>query len=218
MQGGRPSDRISVAIVDPQPLFRAGVIHSLRALKAIESYLEGQSPADALRLASAHQVDLLIIDAAAPGGAMDAIGAITRTWPATRVVVLTASESVADVTAALKSGARGYILKHVSGIELFNALKAILSGDVYLSPSLGARLVANTGATGRARESLQDLTPREDQILARVSVGATNKEIARSMNITEKTVKYYMTNIMQKLQVRNRVEAVVVARKRNGAA
>jgi DNA-binding NarL/FixJ family response regulator len=91
----------------------------------------------------------------------------------------------------------------------------VQAGDVYLAPSLGARLFARSASpTKRAPSDRIALTPREDEILAQVSNGSTNKEIARGLDISEKTVKYYMTNIMQKLNVRNRVEAVVVARQR----
>ena len=130
---------------------------------------------------------------------------------------MTTSERAEDVTASLQNGARGYILKHIDAAELLKTLRTVAAGEVYLSPSLGARLFAQTAAAQKPaanQPEFSDLTAREEQILAHVSVGATNKEIARTLKISDKTVKYYMTNIMQKLQVRNRVEAVVAVRDR----
>ena len=138
-------------------------------------------------------------------------------WPAIRVVVLTASELAEDVTVSLKNGARGYILKHIEVSELMKTLRFVDTGEVYLMPSLGAKLFAQASAAQKqaaAQSEIADLSAREEQVLSHVSVGSTNKEIARKLNISEKTVKYYMTNILQKLQVRNRVEAVVAARDR----
>jgi len=211
--------RFRFAIIDAQPLFRAGVTATLRSLKSIETVIEGESAADALQVAGKTPIDVMLIDLAIAGGGTDAISTITRMWPATRLIVITASERADDVASALRCGARGYMLKQATGGELVQAVRSVMNGEVYLTPSLGARLFAQS----QSQQSKQDatsssieLTPREDQILSQVSVGATNKEIALRLNISEKTVKYYMTNIMQKLQVRNRVEAVVAARKRAG--
>jgi two-component system, NarL family, nitrate/nitrite response regulator NarL len=212
-----PGGRFRLAVIDAQPLFRAGVTSTLRAFKAVETVVEGESAADALQIAGKMAIDVMLIDLAIAGGGADAVATITRMWPATRLIIITASERAEDVSAALQCGARGYLLKQANGTELFHAVRSVLNGEVYLTPSLGARLFAQS----QAQQSRQatgianiDLTPREDQILSQVSVGATNKEIALKLNISEKTVKYYMTNIMQKLHVRNRVEAVVAARKR----
>lgn len=182
---------------------------------------EGHCTADALHLAERHSLDLMLLDLEILGGGAEAITAISRIWPAIRLVALTNSEREADVAGTLHLGARGYILKNVEAAELINALRIVAAGDVYLTPSLGARLFARANgaaALSPPRPRSAKLTPREDEILAQVSLGATNKEIATKLIITEKTVKYFMTNIMQKLQVRNRVEAVLAARGRNSGA
>lgn len=213
--------RFRMALIDSQPMFRAGVAHTLRTAKAAESITEGENAADALQIAGREPLDIMLLDLAISGGGADAVSSISRLWPAIRLIILTASERAEDVSGALQCGARGYILKHASGSELLHALRSVAVGEVYLTPSLGARLFARSPAAQTvvvpAPQSI-DLTPREDQILAQVSVGATNKEIANTLKISEKTVKYYMTNIMQKLQVRNRVEAVVAARSRINSA
>jgi two-component system, NarL family, nitrate/nitrite response regulator NarL len=203
-------------------MFRAGIGHILRSSKITDSVAEGCCAADALRLAEQRRPDLMLLDLDIQGGGAQTVSAIGHLWPATRLVILTSSERAEDVSGALRNGARGYILKSVESAELIAALRHVLAGEVYLTPSLGARLFAQLNSAARpaasAPAAMVSLTPREDQILAQVSLGATNKEIARELKITEKTVKYFMTNIMQKLQVRNRVEAVVVARDRNSKA
>ena len=215
--GNAATDRLRVAIFDAQPLFRAGVAAALHGCENVDLIAEGNSAAEAFRVAGKHPLDIMLVDIGIPGGGSDAVATIARMWPAIRIVILTNSERSEDVTACLQSGARGYILKHIDAAELLKTLRTVAMGEVYLSPSLGARLFAQAAAAQKLAASQlvpSDLTAREEQILTHVSVGATNKEIARTLKISEKTVKYYMTNIMQKLQVRNRVEAVVAVRDR----
>ncbi len=140
-----------------------------------------------------------------------------------RRVMLTASEQDADVDAALELGVAGYILKGTSGPELIRAVTAIHGGDNYVTPSLAARLLSKTrprpaphAPVRRADDDEADLSGREEGILALVAQGLTNKEIAYRLGLSEKTVKHHMTNILQKLQVRNRVEAVLLAHRRAG--
>lgn len=210
--------RPCLAIVDSQPLFRAGVAHLLSSRHGVEVVAEGQSAMDAIAIAAQHLLDIMLIDLAIPGGAPDMLSTLSRMSSATRLVVLTASEREEDVSSALRQGARGYLLKTVDDLDLIAALRAVMNGEVYLTPALGARLFARSGSAAAPQVVPAvpgtDLTHREAQILSQVSIGATNKEIARQLNISEKTVKYYMTSIMQKLQVRNRVEAVVAMRGR----
>jgi DNA-binding NarL/FixJ family response regulator len=215
----RGNAEISIAIVDRQPLFRMGVAHALGSQTGIQIVDQGETGTDALQIAGSRPVDIMLLDPNVQGGGMQMLSSLTRSWPVIKLVVLTASEQEEDVSSALRCGARGYLLKHVKDNELVTALRAVAQGEVYLTPSLGARLFARTAAgtststsTGLSSLTVANLTPRENQILTQVSLGATNKEIAISLNISEKTVKYYMTNIMQKLQVRNRVEAVIIMR------
>ena len=120
------------------------------------------------------------------------------------------------VAQALDAGAQGYLLKGTSGLELIAAMRSVARGDSYVSPRLAGRLLTlsrRQSGTGTKPTELADLTKREEQILDHVAQGRTNKEIAIQLKIGEKTVKHYMTNIMQKLQVRNRVEAVLALQK-----
>ncbi len=211
--------KLRVAVVDAQPLFRAGVACALRTCEGVELLAEGECAADALRIANKHPLDILLLDLGIPGGGGETIASIVRMWPAIRIVVLTTSERVEDVTSCMQTGVRGYALKNIDTPELAKMLRSVAADEVYLTPSLGARLFAQSAAAQRqpaaaTAADVANLTSREEEILSQVSVGSTNKEIARKLNISDKTVKYYMTNILQKLQVRNRVEAVIAARDR----
>jgi len=128
-----------------------------------------------------------------------------------RIVMLTASEREQDVAAALQAGARGYILKGSSGQEVVETLRAIARGDSYVAPNLAARLLIkqNKQVEAVVERSFHDLTAREEDIFALVARGMSNKEMARIFKCTERTIKHHMTNIMQKLNVRNRVEAAL---------
>jgi RNA polymerase sigma factor (sigma-70 family) len=117
---------------------------------------------------------------------------------------------------ALKTGARAYVLKGVAARELMNILHAVQSGEIYVTPTLAANLLSEmtTGSRNEASEStFEKLTEREREILALIAAGTSNKEIGLQLHLTEKTVKHYVTNILQKLQVHNRVQAAIMALK-----
>lgn len=223
------TDAIRVAIVDDHPLFLEGVAATLAAEPDMEVVGEGGSAADALRLATTLLPDVLLLDVTMPGGGLAAAQAVAAACPVTKIVMLTFSEAEDDVLAALKHGARGYVLKGVTSGELKAHVRAVHAGEVSMTPSLAAGLLfeLTTGAArARAaqdaagppaeRDPVGDLTRREQQILELVAAGKSNKEVGKTLSITEKTVKHYMSNILQKLQVRNRVEAALLAQKRQG--
>lgn len=211
------SNRFQIVIVDDHPLFRDGVVNTLNNQPDIDVVGEGASADDAVRLAKELLPDMILIDISMPGGGLEAVRRIAASVPITSIVMLTASEHEEDVTAALKAGARGYIVKGVAARELVSIVRSIHAGEVYVTPSLAATLLFElTGATSRPQPGgnpLDELTERERQILERVAAGDSNKEIGTALFITEKTVKHHMTNILQKLQVRNRVEAALLAQK-----
>ena len=210
------SDKIQLVIVDDHPLFREGVINTLRAEPDLEVVGQGTTAEDAIRLVDHLLPDLILLDLAIPGGGMNAAQAIVTACPVTKIVILTASEEEDHVVLALKSGARAYILKGVSARELVSILRAVYAGNGYVPPALAAHLLAGLtgGAVARPEDStLNELTEREYEILERVATGCSNKEIGQQLSLSEKTVKHYMTNILQKLQVRNRVEAALFAQK-----
>jgi two-component system nitrate/nitrite response regulator NarL len=206
-------DPLLVAIVDDHPLFREGVAGTLGRQADIAVVAEGESAEDAIAIAGQHLPDIILLDISMPGGGVYAAQQIARQYPVVKVVMLTVSQGEEDVTAALRAGARAYVLKGVAARELLQVIRNVAAGEVYVTPSLAAGLIFDlTNPQQRSPANpLDDLTERERQILERIAAGDSNKEIGAQLNLTEKTVKHYVSNILQKLQVRNRVEAALMA-------
>lgn len=208
-------DKIRIVLVDDHPLLREGVANTLAAETDFEVVGQGANADDALRLASELLPDLILLDISMEGGGLNAARSIATACPIVTIVMLTVSEDEEDVLAALKAGARGYVLKGVSGPELIRIVRAVHVGEPYVSPALAASLLVelrqDPGAASPPQDPLADLTSRERQILEHVAMGRSNKEVADALFLAEKTVKHYMTNILQKLHVRNRVEAALLA-------
>ncbi len=211
------SDKIQVVVVDDHPMFREGVAHTLGAQEDLEVVGQGATMEDALRLARDLLPDIMILDITLPGGGFKAAQVIAESFPVIKIVILTASEDDEDVLEALKAGARAYVVKGVLAREMADILRAVQVGEVYVTPSLAAHVLADMAESStRAKPQsspLDELTGREREILELLAAGDSNKEIGHKLFLTEKTVKHYMTNILQKLQVRNRVEAALIAQK-----
>ncbi len=211
------SDRIRVVIVDDHPLFREGVAYTLEAESDMEVVGQGATADEALHLARDLLPDIILLDITMPGGGLNAVRAIAAACPVTKIVMLTVSEEEDNVLTAFKAGARAYILKGVSARELVSILRTVHAGEVYVTPTLAAGLLLEmTDSTSEPRlphSPFDVLTARERQILELVANGYSNKEIGQRLHLAEKTVKHYMTNILQKLHVRNRVEAALLAQK-----
>ncbi len=207
---------IRILVADDHPLFREGVIHSLTSEPGLAVVGQAASGEEALRLARDLLPDIVLLDISMPGwGGLVTAEKISTACPATKIVMLTVSEDEDKLLAALKAGARGYVLKGVSARELVDVVRAAAQGEVYVSPPLAAGiLVALTRS--RPPDPLEELTERELEILKLVGEGLTNREIGHRVQLSEKTVKHYITNILQKLQVRNRVEAALIAERRSG--
>jgi two-component system, NarL family, nitrate/nitrite response regulator NarL len=207
---------IRVILADDHPLYRDGVARTLAESGRFEIVAQCGSADEAVALARRHLPDLALVDISMPGGGIDAAGRIAAEMPTVRVVMLTASEADDDVMQALRVGAAGYALKGVGGRELVAVLVEVASGGSYVPPALAARLLTALKPRKRDEPSsadlIDELTRREEDILRLVAQGQSNKEVARTLDLQEKTVKHYMTNILQKLQVRNRTEAALMAR------
>jgi two-component system nitrate/nitrite response regulator NarL len=206
---------IRIAIVDDHPLLRRGVSETLSEEADLELVGLGESAQDAVRLAGEKRPDLILLDIALPGGGIEAARAIVESYPDIKVVMLTVREDRATVRAALKAGARGYLIKGVDGPELVSTLRKIHSGQSYVTPALAAQLLSETSTPAPAVSLPPVLTKREQQIVALLSDGLSNQEIAEKLGLTENTVKHYMTPILQKLGARNRTEVAIIARTSN---
>lgn len=213
---------IRILIVDDHPIFRRGLALSLAEAEDLSICGEGASAEEALSLARELTPDVVLLDLSLPGGGMSVLPALAQ-LPRVRVAVLTASERSEDVTQALTTGAAGYIVKGIGSRALIEAVRGIARGDGYVAPALGARVIAELqreagldragpdSSDSRAR-MLDQLTPREAEVLDLVASGCSNKEIARRTLMQEKTVKHHMTRILHKLNARNRTEAAMVLR------
>jgi DNA-binding NarL/FixJ family response regulator len=210
---------LKIAVVDDHPIFREGVCATLRNSGLFEVVGQGQSCEDAIHLAENFLPDLMLLDLRMPGDGMTAIRSISRSCPAVKIVVLTAFDDEANVTRSLHAGASGYLLKGASAAELVETLTTIADGGSYVSPGLAARLLAKRRPETQSPANLAlflSLTAREEHILRGVTEGLSNREIGARLGLSEKSIKHYMTNILQKLHARNRVEAAMLARQRFG--
>lgn len=205
------SDTIDILVTDDHPLFREGVVHSLRLDPEFRVVGETASGEEALVLARSLMPDVVLLDISMPGwGGIVTAQRIASACPATAIVMLTGSDDKDKLLAALKAGARSYVLKGVSAKELASVVRSAVAGEVYVSPSIANEILVSL-TQGKAPDPLQELTDREREILLLIGRGMTNREIGAEIFLSEKTVKHYVTNILQKLQVRSRVEAALVA-------
>lgn len=208
-------DRIRVVVADDHPLYREGVARSLADDAAFAVVGQVADAEAAVELVARLVPDLVLLDISMPaGGGIAALRRIMALPSPPKVAMLTASEEDEDVMQALKAGAAGYILKGVGSRELVAIARDVARGQSYVSPSLAARILnaMRDGGTRQGAKPMDDLSRREEDILRLVAEGRSNKEVGRALDLQEKTVKHYMTIILQKLHVRNRVEAAVMAR------
>ena len=205
------SESIRVLVVDDHPLFRQGVVSSLGVEPGLTVVGEANSGEEALNLARELLPDIVLLDISMPGwSGLVTAEKISTACPASAIVILTVSEDKDKLLAAFKAGARAYVLKGVSAQELAKVIRSAAAGDVYVSPSLAAEMLVSL-THDHAPDSLQELTAREREILQLIGTGLTNREIGTRLFLSEKTIKHYVTNILQKLQVRSRVEAALLA-------
>ncbi len=206
-------DKIRIAFFDDHPLMLDGLAHTLAAESDFIVVGHGGTAVEAVRCAQAEAPDVMLLDVKMHGGGLDIAHSIASTCPSVKLVMLTVSEDPRHVGAALHSGVHGYVLKGISGPELIEIVRAVHNGAVYVSPSIAAGLVSRLRGGKLDKDDttdcLDELTVREEQVLEFVALGFTNKEIAEQLHLREKTVKHYVTSILQKLQVRNRVEAAL---------
>jgi DNA-binding NarL/FixJ family response regulator len=203
---------IRIGIVDDHPMLREGVANTLRKRTDLQVVEQGSTANEAQDIALRLRPDVMLMDVNMPGDVFAAVRYISTQLSGVKVLMLTVSESEDDAYSALEAGARGYVLKGISGPDLVLAIRSISRGETYITPDFAQKLLSNF-KKHEAEVRKINLTHREEQIIREVSMGLTNKEVASKLLISEKTVKYYMTCVMQKLHVRNRVEAVTALRR-----
>lgn len=202
---------IRILLADDHPLFLEGVAHSLGAEPDFEVIAQAGSGEEAVELAHRLHPDMVLLDVTMPGiGGVAAVGKIAASAPGVRIMMLTVSENQENLMAALKAGAHGYVLKGVSASELRAITRRVASGEAYVTPALAADLLT-VFSHPHPTDSFSELTARETKILKLLGQGLTNREIGEHMCLAEKTVKHYMTSILQKLHVRSRTEAALIA-------
>ena len=205
---------IRIVLADDHPIYREGLAHTLTDA-GLTVVAQARDGTEALAAVLREAPDVLLLDLSMPGGGgLGGRAGLQRLEAPTQVAVLTASEEDEDVMSALRLGARGYILKGVGAGELVDLVRDIAAGRSYVSPGLARRLLVAMKKPARGAEAgpLSDLSKREEDILKLVAQGKSNREVGLALDLQEKTVKHYMTSILQKLQVRNRVEAAMLAR------
>ncbi|MFZ6049898.1 response regulator [Pseudomonas sp. CR3202] len=206
------SSMIRIGIVDDHPLLRDGVAMALSKIADFQVVEQGESADDAVAIAARFAPNVLLMDVNMPGSSFAAARAITEASPAVKILMLTVSESVEDAYAAFEAGAQGYALKGISGRELVNAIRNVAEGESFITPKLASKLLGNFRKQAGDKQRVE-LSHREEQVIREVSKGLTNREVAIKLELSEKTIKYYMTNVMYKLHARNRTEAVIAAKR-----
>ncbi len=207
--------KLRILIADDHPVFRYGMRALLGTMPDVEVVGEATTGDQVVRAAVTVQPDVVLMDVHMPGlNGIEATREIMRSHPQTRVLVVTMFEDDTSVFAAMRAGARGYVLKDAEQDEIVRAIQAVGHGEAIFSPAVAARVIAFFAAPyATAPKALfPTLNDREREILALMAGGATNEEIAQQLIVTQKTVSNYVSSILSKLHVADRVQAVIRAR------
>jgi DNA-binding NarL/FixJ family response regulator len=206
---------INVLIADDQAMVRSGLRLILESEADIAVVGEAENGEEAIRLAKRERPDVVLMDVRMPVlDGLEATRQITETLEDTRVIVLTTFDLDDYVYGALRAGAAGFLLKDADGDQLVEAVRIIAAGDGIIAPSITSRLIAEFASrphTTTRATGLDDLTEREVDVLRLVAKAMSNSEIAEELFVSETTVKTHVSHILTKLQLRDRVQAVVVA-------
>jgi DNA-binding NarL/FixJ family response regulator len=206
---------IRVALVDDQELIRAGLAMLIDAAADMEVVAQAADGAGAVAAVAGTQVDVVLMDVQMPRmDGVEATRAITLAEGAPKVIVLTTFDLDEYAFAGLRAGASGFLLKEASAVEVLHAIRAVHAGDAVIAPSTTRRMLDHL-ATARVPRAtsrrLERLTARERDVLLEVARGRTNAEIAQRLFLSEATVKTHVGHLLAKLELRNRVQAVIFA-------
>jgi two-component system NarL family response regulator len=217
MPGVDSGDNIRVLIADDHAVFRRGLDMVLASEPDITVIAEADDGGRAVELAVELAPDLVLMDVRMPGlSGIDATRAIKEQLPEAKIVMLTISDEEDDLYEAIKAGANGYLLKEISIDEVADAVRSVHAGQSMLSPPMATKLLAEFAAMAQKDKQEQErsaprLTKREMEVLTYVAKGLNNRDIARELFISENTVKNHVRNILEKLHLHSRMEAVVYA-------
>jgi DNA-binding NarL/FixJ family response regulator len=216
MTDQRP-DAIRVIVADDHALFRRGLEMVLESEPDIEVVAEANDGNEVIALSEQHMPDLVLMDVRMPGrSGIEATQSIKDAVPHTKILMLTISDEEEDLYDAIKAGANGYLLKEISIEEVAGAIRSVHMGQSLISPSMASKLLNEFAAMARKDEEKQQmpaprLTEREMEVLTLVAQGLNNRDIAKQLFISENTVKNHVRNILEKLHLHSRMEAVVYA-------
>ena len=212
---------IRVLIVDDHALFRRGLMLVLESEPGIEVVGEAEDGSDALAKAEATAPDVVLMDVRMPKlSGIEATKAVAAALPTSKIIMLTVSDEEDDLYEAIKAGAAGYLLKEISIEEVADAVRAVVQGQTLISPSMASKLITEFQqlsriASDRSQVPAPKLTDRELEVLKLVAQGMTNREVADQLYIAENTVKNHVRNILEKLHLHSRMEAVLYAVREN---
>jgi DNA-binding NarL/FixJ family response regulator len=208
---------IRVLIADDQALFRRGLYVVLGTEDHIEVVAEAENGAEAIAKAEDLVPDVVLMDVRMPRvNGIEAARQIRDLCPSTKILMLTVSDEEDDLYEAIKAGANGYLLKEISVEEVAEAIRAVVQGQSLISPSMASKLLNEFNSLAKKAEERQQypapaLTSRELEVLKLVAKGMSNREIAEELFISENTVKNHVRNILEKLHLHSRMEAVIYA-------
>lgn len=207
-------DAIHVVIVDDHDVVRRGLRSLLDTVDDVRVIAEAATGNDAIRLAAELVPDVMLLDLQMPDGhGIDATRQITADHPNVAVVILTMFDDTDSIDAALRAGARGYLLKGASQDDVVDAVRAVARGHVILGPGAAERLLQRLTAPGRRHDLFPELTDRERDVLTLLADGLDNRTIGKQLNLSAKTVANNVSNILTKLQIATRAQAIVTARR-----
>jgi two-component system NarL family response regulator len=210
-------ENIRVLVVDDHALFRRGVVSVLTREADLTVVGEASDADQAVARAKELQPDVVLLDVRMPGrSGIEVCAELVAAAPGLRVVMLTISDDEDDLYAAVRAGASGYLLKEISPEDVVAAVRSVHAGQSLISPTMAGKLLTEFAAMVRREDELRDngtprLTERELEVLKLVARGLNNRDIAHELYISENTVKNHVRNILEKLQLHSRMEAVVYA-------
>jgi two-component system NarL family response regulator len=216
---GYDEDPIRVLICDDHALFRRGLMMTLEEETDIEVLAEAADGEEAVQTAQDLAPDVVLMDVRMPTlGGIKATQQIREVVPTAKVIMLTVSDDEDDLFGSIKAGATGYLLKEISIDEVADAVRGVMAGQSLISPSMASKLLnefANLSQKADKGTPAPHLTDRELEVLKLVAEGMSNREIAEKLEIAENTVKNHVRNILEKLHLHSRMEAVLYAVREN---